>query len=59
MKCFVCHGTNTVTEMTDGRTSHNVCDSCRELVNMLFVIYQSLNEAVLEAAQAKRGSKEA
>ena len=57
MKCFVCHGeNNTVSEMTDGRTNHMVCDFCRELVTPFFLIYGSLQMAVMEAAQAKRGS---
>ena len=55
-QCFVCHGEgNHVSDMTDGRTSHLVCDGCRELVNMLFFVHRSLGVAVLEAAQAKRG----
>jgi hypothetical protein len=59
-RCFVCHGTdNHVTQMTDGRTGTLVCDGCRELVNMMFLVHGSLGVAVLEAAQAKRGSQEA
>jgi hypothetical protein len=55
-QCFVCQGTDDhVSEMTDGRSRHLVCDSCRQLVNTLFVVYGSLGVAVLEAAQAKRG----
>ena len=44
--------------MTDGVTSHTVCDDCRSLVNTLFHVYRSLSTAVLEAAQAKRGSRD-
>jgi hypothetical protein len=54
MKCFVCGGENHVSEMTDGVTSHTVCDDCRELVTTFFHIYHSMATAVLEAAQAKR-----
>jgi len=58
MKCFCCHGTeNHVTEMTDGRSRHWVCDSCRELVTPFFLIYRDLTLAVKEVAQAKRGSQ--
>ena len=56
MRCFVCHGEKFVTEMTDGRTSHTVCDGCRELVTTLFHVYGNIAQAVLEAAQAKRGA---
>lgn len=59
MRCFCCHGERFVTEMTDGLTSHTVCDDCREMVTMFFHVYGSMAQAVLEVAQAKRGSKEA
>jgi hypothetical protein len=55
MTCFVCKATDGVSEMTDGRTSHTICDACRQLVTPFFHIYGSLAAAVLEAAQAKRG----
>ena len=58
-RCFVCHGEDdTVSEMTDGRTSHPVCDRCREMVTPFFHIFGNLTRAVQEAAQAKRGSRE-
>lgn len=58
-KCYVCQGEGPhVTEMTDGRTSYDVCDSCRPFVNLLFHVHGSLNTAVREAVQAKRGSKD-
>jgi len=57
--CFVCQGgIGVVTEMTDGKTTHLVCDGCRELVTPFFYVYGNLTQAVHEAAQAKRGSKE-
>lgn len=46
-----------MTEMTDGRSRHWVCDSCRELVTPFFLIYRDLTLAVKEVAQAKRGSQ--
>jgi hypothetical protein len=54
-RCVVCHGTDAVSEMTDGRTSHTICDGCRELVTVLFHMHGVLGVAVLEAAQTKRG----
>ena len=58
-QCFVCHGEgNHVSDMTDGRTSHLVCDGCRELVTPFFYVFGNLTRAVQEAAQAKRGSRE-
>lgn len=57
MTCVVCQQMNGA-EMTDGRTRHAVCDVCREFVNVLFFVYGSLNTAVREAAQAKRGTTE-
>jgi hypothetical protein len=55
-QCFVCQGTdNHVSEMTDGKSRHLVCDGCRVLVNMMFAVYGSLERAVQEATQAKRG----
>ena len=59
MRCFCCHGEVFVTEMTDGLTSHTVCDKCREMVTAFFHVHRNLMEAVLEVAQAKRGTKEA
>ena len=56
MICFCCHGERFATVMTDGITSHTVCDQCRELVTPLFHIYKNLAEAVLEVAHAKRGT---
>lgn len=56
-RCFCCHGTNHVSEMTDGISSHTVCDNCREMVAAFFHVYRNLGTAVLEAAQAKRGSQ--
>jgi glycerate kinase len=57
MRCFCCHGERHVTEMTDGTTSHTVCDDCREMVTAFFHVYQSLATAVLEVARAKRGNR--
>jgi hypothetical protein len=58
-QCFVCQGTDDhVSEMTDGVSRHLVCDSCRPLVNIMFAVYGKLGVAVLEAAQAKRGSRD-
>jgi hypothetical protein len=57
-RCFVCHGTTKVSEMTDGLSSHLVCDDCRPLVNIMFMLHKTLGVAVLEAAQTLRGSKE-
>jgi uncharacterized protein YabN with tetrapyrrole methylase and pyrophosphatase domain len=57
MTCFCCQGHKVVTEMTDGITSHTVCDDCREMVNTFFHVYGNLMTAVLEVAQAKRGSR--
>lgn len=59
MRCFVCQGSENVSEMTDGRSSHTVCDGCRSMVTTFFHVYGSLGVAVMEAAQAKRGSSEA
>jgi len=58
MVCFCCQGHKVVTEMTDGITSHTVCDECRQMVTTFFFVYRNLMEAVLEVAQAKRGSRE-
>lgn len=55
--CVVCHGTENVSEMTDGKTSHTVCDACRPLVTTFFHIYHSMNMAVGKVSQAKRGSR--
>jgi hypothetical protein len=57
MRCFCCHGERFVTEMTDGVTSHTVCDECRPLVTTFFHVYGNIATAVLEIAQAKRGSR--
>lgn len=57
MRCFCCHGEKFVTEMTDGMTSHTVCDDCREMVTTFFHVYRNMAQAVLEVAQAKRGSR--
>lgn len=57
MICFCCHGERVVTEMTDGLTSHTVCDDCRPMVTAFFHVYHRMDQAVLEVAQAKRGSK--
>lgn len=43
--------------MTDGVWSSTVCDECRQLVTPFFLIYRDLMTAVLEVAQAKRGSQ--
>jgi hypothetical protein len=56
MTCFVCNGTNHPTVMIG--SPHPVCDDCRELVVSLFLVWGSMRLAVLEAAQAKRGSIE-
>lgn len=61
-RCFVCMGQDNdqhVAEMTDGQFQTMVCDACRPLVNAMFAVYRNLGVAVLEAAQAKRGSTEA
>ena len=58
--CFVCQGgIGVVTEMTDGAFSTTVCDGCRELVTLMFHVHRDLMTAVLEAAQAKRGTRDA
>lgn len=59
MRCVCCHGARMVTEMTDGLTSHTVCDECREMVTTLFHVHRNLATAVLDVAQAKRGPLEA
>ena len=56
MICFCCHGQRVVTEMTDGLTSHTVCDECREMVTTFFFVHRNMMDAVLAVAQAKRGS---
>jgi hypothetical protein len=61
-RCFVCMEKGNdqhVAEMTDGTFQTMVCDSCRPLVNAMFIVYQNLGVAAMEAAQAKRGSTEA
>lgn len=56
-RCFCCHKEDgTVTEMTDGTFSTLVCEKCREMVTTFFHVYGELMHAVLEVAQAKRGS---
>jgi hypothetical protein len=55
MRCFCCHGERHVTVMTDGVTSHTVCDDCRALVTTFFHVYRNMAEAVIEVARAKRG----
>lgn len=56
--CFCCHKESPdCSEMTDGVWSSTVCDECRQLVTPFFLIYRDLMTAVLEVAQAKRGSQ--
>ena len=57
MRCFCCHDETFVTVMTDGATSHTVCNNCREMVTTFFHVYRNMAEAVLEVAQAKRGTR--
>lgn len=56
MWCFCCGHDKFVTEMTDGVTSHTVCDACREMVTTFFHVYRNMQDAVLEVARAKRGT---
>lgn len=55
--CDVCAGGSGVSEMTDGKTHHNICDNCRSLVVTFFHVYRSMEQAVSEARQAYRGGE--
>jgi len=50
-----CENSNTISEMTDGRSSFMLCDDCRELVRTFYFVYHNLPKAVSEARQAKTG----
>jgi len=56
-RCFVCQQDDATTSaMTDGVSTHLVCDTCRQLVTPLFYCHRSLAIAVMESARAVRGS---
>lgn len=40
--CAVCAGTQNVSEVTDGRVRHPLCEECRELVLMLLLTHDAI-----------------